>query len=602
MQEGRRRRPGRSRPRRRSPRPARRPAPRRASPASWSGSPNSPRPRPLQVKTSAPAGRRPPSASRRSPSASRRSRSAEPASRACSRTTVPGSIAAPTDTVPASGSAPIRPRTRKPSLGGSPSPASPPSSTMPSSRPLAIIARSDGASPSIASRSAGSAGAAAELADRVPVAAVTVSSGPTGAAPCETHGSSSTPLEPHADRPAVDDLVVDEQRGAALGGPRAGQAAEDRDAGRAGAQLGRGPARWGSRRGRGSRTAPVAPSRSGRPVTATASGPSTVCGVEGARRSPLAERWRPRPRRRCRPRPRARRPARRPRRSRPARGGASASCTPSSVASGALRCAPRAERAHDVGAAAAQRRARAWAPGLDRGQPGIGLRREPACRCARSSACDDTPRGDRSRAVARAGGLRPDRRRQDRASRSRSPTACATRGARPVAVSADALQVYRGLETLTGRRDAAERAALEHRLVSFLAGRRGASAPGEYARLAHAEIDGLLAAGRDADRRRRHRACTCAPRSPTSTCARRRPPALRARWEAELAAARPARRCTQRLAARRAVGGAASIAADRRQPHRPRPRAAGARRARARPRARAGCGPARPATRPAWSG
>ena len=57
--------------------------------ASWSGVPNIASPRPLHVKTSAPAGMPPPSASRRRPSASRRSRSAETASRACRRTTVP---------------------------------------------------------------------------------------------------------------------------------------------------------------------------------------------------------------------------------------------------------------------------------------------------------------------------------------------------------------------------------------------------------------------------------------------------------------------------------------------------------------------------------
>src|SRR5919197_3791968 len=40
------------------------------------------------------------------------------------------------------------------------------------------------------------------------------------------------------------------------------------------------------------------------------------------------------------------------------------------------------------------------------------------------------------------------------------------RGERPVAVSADALQVYKGLETLTGVPTPAEQARLEHRLVS----------------------------------------------------------------------------------------------------------------------------------------
>jgi tRNA dimethylallyltransferase len=69
------------------------------------------------------------------------------------------------------------------------------------------------------------------------------------------------------------------------------------------------------------------------------------------------------------------------------------------------------------------------------------------------------------------------------------------RGEDPVAVSADALQVYRGLEILTGVASSGERAALEHRLVSFLPLDATFSA-GQYAALAHAEIDDLLAAGR----------------------------------------------------------------------------------------------------------
>jgi tRNA dimethylallyltransferase len=69
------------------------------------------------------------------------------------------------------------------------------------------------------------------------------------------------------------------------------------------------------------------------------------------------------------------------------------------------------------------------------------------------------------------------------------------RGEDPVAVSADALQVYAGLETLTGVAAPGERAKLEHRLVSFLPVDATFSA-GQYAELAHAEIDGLLAAGR----------------------------------------------------------------------------------------------------------
>jgi tRNA dimethylallyltransferase len=68
------------------------------------------------------------------------------------------------------------------------------------------------------------------------------------------------------------------------------------------------------------------------------------------------------------------------------------------------------------------------------------------------------------------------------------------RGERPVAVSADALQVYRGLEVLTGTASAAEQERLEHRLVSFLP-LDATFSVAEYARRAHAEIDGLLEAG-----------------------------------------------------------------------------------------------------------
>src|SRR5215218_7583089 len=70
-----------------------------------------------------------------------------------------------------------------------------------------------------------------------------------------------------------------------------------------------------------------------------------------------------------------------------------------------------------------------------------------------------------------------------------------TRGERPVAISADALQVYSGLETLTGAPSETERARLEYRLVSIRAVSETFSV-GEFAPLAHAEIDAALAAGR----------------------------------------------------------------------------------------------------------
>jgi tRNA dimethylallyltransferase len=71
------------------------------------------------------------------------------------------------------------------------------------------------------------------------------------------------------------------------------------------------------------------------------------------------------------------------------------------------------------------------------------------------------------------------------------------RGEDPVAVSCDALQVYRGLEALTGAPSAAERARLEHRLIA-IAGVDEEFSAGRFAALARAEVDSLLAAGRRA--------------------------------------------------------------------------------------------------------
>jgi tRNA dimethylallyltransferase len=69
------------------------------------------------------------------------------------------------------------------------------------------------------------------------------------------------------------------------------------------------------------------------------------------------------------------------------------------------------------------------------------------------------------------------------------------RGEDPVAISADALQVYRGLEVLTGAATPEEQARLEHRLLSFVPVTETFSA-GQFAALAHREIDAALAEGR----------------------------------------------------------------------------------------------------------
>jgi tRNA dimethylallyltransferase len=68
-------------------------------------------------------------------------------------------------------------------------------------------------------------------------------------------------------------------------------------------------------------------------------------------------------------------------------------------------------------------------------------------------------------------------------------------GEDPVAISADALQVYRGLETLTGAATAAERALLEHRLIGIVEPSAEFSV-GEFMPLAHGEVDRARAAGR----------------------------------------------------------------------------------------------------------
>jgi tRNA dimethylallyltransferase len=70
-----------------------------------------------------------------------------------------------------------------------------------------------------------------------------------------------------------------------------------------------------------------------------------------------------------------------------------------------------------------------------------------------------------------------------------------SRGEDPLAISADALQVYHGLELLTGAATREERERVDHRLVSFVPVTETFSA-GEFAARAHAEVDAALAAGR----------------------------------------------------------------------------------------------------------
>ncbi|TMK56835.1 MAG: tRNA (adenosine(37)-N6)-dimethylallyltransferase MiaA [Actinobacteria bacterium] len=69
------------------------------------------------------------------------------------------------------------------------------------------------------------------------------------------------------------------------------------------------------------------------------------------------------------------------------------------------------------------------------------------------------------------------------------------RGEGPVAINCDALQVYEGLEILTGTATAEEQARLEHRLLGVVPVTADFSI-GDYMPLAHREIDAALEADR----------------------------------------------------------------------------------------------------------
>jgi len=69
------------------------------------------------------------------------------------------------------------------------------------------------------------------------------------------------------------------------------------------------------------------------------------------------------------------------------------------------------------------------------------------------------------------------------------------RGEDPVAINCDALQVYEGLEVLTGAATPGEQEKLEHRLLGFVPVTSDFSV-GDYIELSHREIDAALEAGR----------------------------------------------------------------------------------------------------------
>ena len=355
---------------------------------------------------------------------------------------------------------------------------------MPISRPPCTSARSSAGSPSIVSRSFSSAGLPASSPMTWPSAAVIVSSGPIGAAPCETHGRISTSSSRTPTAPSSSTSIAVEQGGGAAGGSGGGEAAEQRHGGRSLGQeledgVGRERRRVGEqdharrrRRGRASRPARRCPPRAPRPGRGTS--------------SPTPRRGgRPRPTPRCPARPRGAPPITPPAAQPASAAGDSASWTASSTASGAARCVPDANtmaRSHDSPArpsravSAASRAPARWSGLVDRPAPmWTGMRNDDTPRVLSVVAVfGPTGVGKTAVALALAERLRAD-------------------GEDPVAVSADALQVYRGLETLTGAATTADRAAPRASPAGVPARRRSRSAPARTRGCAHAEIDALLA-------------------------------------------------------------------------------------------------------------
>lgn len=71
------------------------------------------------------------------------------------------------------------------------------------------------------------------------------------------------------------------------------------------------------------------------------------------------------------------------------------------------------------------------------------------------------------------------------------------RGEDPLAIACDSIQVYKGLEVLSGAASQAERQRLEHRLLGFVDPTEEFTA-GRFAEAARSEIDSALADGRRA--------------------------------------------------------------------------------------------------------
>ena len=356
-----------------------------------------------------------------------------------------------------------------------------------------------------------------------------VSSGPIGAAPWETIGSISTPS---SRTPTAPSSTISSPKNSASRRPACarstGRPAAAASAARS-RQVGAAPRRWGTVTGR--RAGSRRPRRPGRPC-------------RSARRCPLdssTRAWNGSARRPSRSPPHTE-TAEPPSISRPwpitppapqpiSAAGARTSWIASSVASGAARCAPDTNTIASSHASPFElggRRGRRHQRRSARVEHGRQARR----RCGRPWPADDTPRvtrpprapdviavfgptgvGKTAVAIALARRLR-------------------ARGEDPVAVSADALQVYAGLPILTGAPDRGRAARARAPAARLRAARPSASRPAPTPARAHHEIDALLADGPAPDRRRRHRPLPArrAGRARPAPAASTRP--IRARWRA----------------------------------------------------------------------
>ena len=373
------------------------------------------------------------------------------------------------------------------------------STTIPTSRPPWTSRRSSGGSSSIVSRSFSSAGLPASSPITWPSPAVIVSSGPIGAAPCETIGSTSTPSSRTPTAPSLttsspmnrigsSSIVRPEARP-----PSSGSIGVDSLRNRRTASVGK-------ETGSASRIAPPAPFRSGIPVSAPvpASSSSTAAWNAAAVPSPrlAAHTDTADPASISRPCP-ITPPAPHPISS----SGASTSWTASSAASGAARNSPHTNSttrsqaapsssaaANDAASSAATRESSA----VDRPVPmRTDMARHDTPRSAPPSRVRRGHTGPPMQVIAVFGptGVGKTAVAIALAKRLRE------RGEDPVAVSADAMQVYEGLPILTGAATPTEQAELEHRLLGFVPITETFSA-GAYAERAHREIDALLAHGR----------------------------------------------------------------------------------------------------------